>query len=139
MNKKNVWKIVLGLGGLGVIFLLVATLIAALIYIHLTVLETCQDARKTFRAGDCADAMIHRIDSPEYSIEEKNHAIWMLGRLGDPKGLPVLNSLFTEVPEDREPLDEVISQYELKKAIDCIEMGTITKGFSVCMVRYMGL
>jgi hypothetical protein len=53
----------------------------------------------------------------------RNRAIWALGQLGDERALLVFEKYYTgEIPE-REPLSEVISQYELKKAIKMAEGG----------------
>jgi hypothetical protein len=58
------------------------------------------------------------------SFRNRNSAIWALGQLGDPQALPILQSLYTGMIPDREPLDAGISQYELKKAINLVNGGT---------------
>jgi hypothetical protein len=46
-----------------------------------------------------------------------------LGEFGGSRALPVLQKYYTGNIPDREPLDEMISQYELKKAIELASGG----------------
>ena len=93
--------------------------------IYSSVSATCNGVYEDFE-GNCVDAMILVLNSDQYTFEEKNHAIWVLGQLADERALPVLEELYTEVPTAREPLDTAISQYELSKAIDWCKNGNAT-------------
>ncbi len=74
--------------------------------------------------GDCVEAFIGLVDDETEDFRSRNDAIWALGQLGDSRALPVLNNYFTGIIPDREPLNSVISQYELSKAIKLAEGGT---------------
>jgi len=76
--------------------------------------------------GDCVEASILKLNSNKSTIREKNDAIWVLGQLADPRALPTLEMYYTGVSNEKEPLDEVVSQYELKKAIKWCEKGNLT-------------
>ncbi len=94
----------------GLIFL------ASCFYIGQNVQATCDSAQELYD-GDCVHSLISVLHNEEASFSDRNSAIWALGQLGDEIALPTLESYFTEVPETREPLNEMISQYELSKAI----------------------
>lgn len=82
----------------------------------------CQNAKWQY-GGDCVQALITQLDDEHQGFRARNHAIWALGQLGDSRALPVLKSYYTGNIPDREPLDEVISQYELKKAVNLTNGG----------------
>jgi len=65
--------------------------------------------------GNAVTALMHYVDSDEYSLQKRNRAVWALGQLGDPKALPVLNKYYTGKPCDHL---RFLCQYELKKAIN---------------------
>lgn len=77
----------------------------------------CQAAKWQY-GGNCPDALISLLNDENQSFRSRNSAIWALGQLGDNRALPVLQSYYTGNIPDREPLNGVISQYELKKAIN---------------------
>ena len=52
------------------------------------------DAAFTFQK-DKTEALLALISSDQYSLQEKNNAIWALGVLKDEKALPLLESLYT--------------------------------------------
>ena len=83
----------------------------------------CQNAQWQY-GGDCVDALIAQLDDEHQGFRNRNHAIWALGEMGDGRALPVLEKYYTGDIPDREPLDETISQYELKKAINLAKGGT---------------
>lgn len=93
----------------------------------------CQNAKWQY-GGDCVEALITQLNDKNQGFRTRNHAIWALGQLGDNRALPVLQSYYTGNIPDKEPLDGVISQYELKKAINLTNGGMnitafIWKGF----------
>lgn len=68
--------------------------------------------------SDCVEALIVLLQDESRGFSARNSAIWALGQLGDHRALPILQGYYTGNIPDREPLDKVISQYELKKAIN---------------------
>lgn len=63
---------------------------------------------------DKIESLLEVIDSKNYTLKEKNNAIWALGVLKDKKALPILEALHTgeECNHDKE-----LCQYEIHKAI----------------------
>ena len=88
----------------------------------------CQNAKWEY-GGDCVEALITQLKDEHQGFRTRNHAIWALGQLGDPRALSVLESYYTGNIPDREPLDEMVSQYELKKAVDLAKGGTNITAF----------
>ena len=83
----------------------------------------CQEARWEYQKADCVEALMITLDDENQGYRTRNHAIWALGQFGDDRALPVLQKYYTGNIPDREPLDETISQYELKKAINLASGG----------------
>lgn len=88
----------------------------------------CQNARWQY-GGDCVEALITQLNDEHQGYRTRNHAVWALGQFGDSRALPVLEGYYTGNIPDREPLDETISQYELKKAINLTNGGTNISAF----------
>jgi len=82
----------------------------------------CQNAKWQY-GGDCIEALITQLNDEHQGFRARNHAIWALGEFGGSRALPVLQKYYTGNIPDREPLDEMISQYELKKAIELASGG----------------
>lgn len=80
--------------------------------------KLCQEAKWEYKKTDCVDALVLQLDDDKQGYRTRNHAIWALGQFGDSRALPVLEKYYTGDIPDREPLDETISQYELKKALN---------------------
>ncbi len=94
--------------------------------IYYTVWKTCDSAKENY-GGECQTALIKVLEDEKASPREKNDAIWSLGQMADPKSLPALEKIYAgKVPEGREPLDEVVSQYEIEKAIRWCKNGNST-------------
>jgi hypothetical protein len=83
----------------------------------------CQSAKWQY-GGDCVEALVNQLEDENRGYRDRNHAIWALGQLGDARALPALNAFYTGVIPEREPLDEMISQYELRKALALANGGT---------------
>ena len=119
---KSIKKPVLFLFTIGVsIFLLFFVICCT--WIGYDVKSKCQDAKAEY-GGDCTEALISLLNDDHRGFKARNSAIWALGQLGDSRALPVLQSYYTGNIPDREPLAKVISQYELKKAINLAGGGT---------------
>ncbi|MFC1638977.1 HEAT repeat domain-containing protein [Patescibacteria group bacterium] len=84
--------------------------------------ERCRIAQER-HSGDCTEALMVYLQDGSNGFRARNSAVWALGQLGDARALPLLKSYYVGVPDGREPLDEAISQYELKKAIKLLEGG----------------
>jgi hypothetical protein len=85
--------------------------------------KICQEARWEYKKTDCVEALIDTLDDENQGYRTRNHAIWALGQFGDSRALPVLQKYYTGDIPDREPLDDMISQYELKKALNLASGG----------------
>jgi HEAT repeat protein len=73
--------------------------------------------------------LISLLKDENKGFRERNDAVWALGQLGDSRALPVLRKFYTgDIPEV-ELLDGVISQYELKKAINLTSGGVNISAF----------
>lgn len=83
----------------------------------------CQEAKWEYQKTECVEALILTLDDEKQGFRTRNHAIWALGQFGDNRALPVLQKYYTGNIPAREPLDETISQYELKKAINLASGG----------------
>lgn len=72
-------------------------------------------------------ALMVYVESENRSLRDKNHAVWALGQLGDPRALPVLGKYYTGKPCDH---SRFLCQKELKKAIEAGKGGfNITASF----------
>ena len=65
--------------------------------------------------GDRVLALVAYVDSPTHTLRERNRAVWALGRVGDPRALPILEKHFTGDTCDHA---RRLCQYELRKAIE---------------------
>lgn len=83
----------------------------------------CLNAKRQYKTSDCVEALIDQLEDEHQAFRSRNNAIWGLGAMGDRRALPVLQKYYTGNIPDREPLDGMISQYELKKAIDLANGG----------------
>ncbi len=115
-DKGKLKNLIIFVMSLGIILFLFAFLLMGN-QIGSSVERNCFVAQEKY-TGDCVEALISSLDDKKNSFESRNSAIWALGQLGDIRALPVLKKYYTgDIPE-REPIEEGISQYELKKAIN---------------------
>ena len=83
--------------------------------IQKSVKHYCQIAQQAHpEQSDDVAALMAYIDSNTHSLKEKNHVVWTLGRIGDPRALEVLRPHYTG---GKCKHDERLCQGELKKAI----------------------
>ncbi len=112
---KAMLKTVLYLGAIGIsLFLLI--FVISCTWIGFDVKAQCQTATRAY-GGDCVTALSTLLSDEHRGFRERNNAIWALGQLGDSRAYPLLSKMYTGNIPDREPLDGMISQYELKKAV----------------------
>ena len=64
--------------------------------------------------GDRIVALMTYVDSKNYSLRQRNHAVWALGQIGDERALTKLEKFYTGRPCDH---DSRLCQGELQKAI----------------------
>ena len=83
------------------------------LYMDYSVKLYCDEACNLY-PGDAVQALIAYIESSEHSPQDKNHIVWTLGELRDPRALPVLRTLLQDQAGDEPGL---ISRYEVEKAI----------------------
>lgn len=110
------WAVV-GAGFLILFFLVTSS------WIGVSVKEKCLTATARYSRTDCILALMDQLQDENTSFRERNYSIWALGQLGDERALPLMENIYTGVIPNREPYDDGISQYELKKAINLIESG----------------
>jgi len=85
-------------------------------WIGFTVKSECRNARTRY-GGTCVEALMALVDDDGRDFRSRNRAVWALGQLGDGRALPVLKKYYTGRVPAREPIDRMMSQRELKKAI----------------------
>lgn len=126
-NKQSfLFVSILGLSVFVLIFVIMST------WIGFGVKNKCFDAQKEY-GGSCVESLTKLIEDENRGFRIRNSAIWALGQLGNSAALPVLQKYYNGVIPDREPLDQTISQYELKKAINLVSGG---KNITAIFWRY---
>ncbi len=74
------------------------------------------------------ESLTYLINSEDFSIEEKNTAIWALGQFADPKALPLLEKLNSETREQNRCNRKLeLCKREIEKAIKWCKNGNATK------------
>jgi len=115
--KKIVWAVVI---------IMVLAVFGGTISIYYTVWKTCNSAKIKY-GGNCQKSLVAVLEDEKTSPKEKNDAIWALGQMAEPESLAALEKIYAgKVPEGREPLNEVVSQYEIEKAIRWVKNGNWT-------------
>lgn len=119
INKTKRWLIYWAVVGAGtfILFFLVTS-----VWIGFSAREKCKTAQARYE-GSCTEALGKLLDDESNPLSERNDAIWALGQFGELEALPVLEKYYTGNIPDKEPWNEVLSQYELKKAIKLINSG----------------
>lgn len=131
INTKNIFQKLLYLGAIGISIFLLFFVIACS-WIGYDVKNQCQHAKREY-GEDCVESLMILLKDEKKDFRARNGAIWALGQLGDSRALPVLKSYYTgDIPE-RESLYKVISQYELKKAVNLTSGG---KNITAIFWRY---
>lgn len=122
VKDKFLYLLAIGFGLFLLFFFITCT------WIGYEVKNQCQSAEREYD-GDCVESLIVLLEDENKNFRAKNDAIWALGQLGDSRALPILQGFYTGDIPDREPLDEVVSQYELKKAINLAGGGVNISAF----------
>lgn len=100
-----------------------AVLLIVFLGIHITIALSARkyasEAVKRFE-GDSVEALIESVDCESCPLPDRTQAVWALGQLGDPRGLPVLRKYSTGATCDH---SRAICQREIRKAIRHLETG----------------
>ncbi len=110
-TKKIIFFAFLGIFILGVVIFIITGL-----WIGSDVRRYCKKARSIY-GGDCVTALMEQVNDPGMPYRDRNHAVWALGQLGNPKALPYITKFYTGRIPPTESQDAVLSQRELDKAI----------------------
>lgn len=121
MKPNQLKRIVLFLVAIGTSIVALFFIITST-WIGYDVKDQCQRAKQQY-TGDCVESLSALLNDSHQSFRQRNQAIWALGQLGDNRALPILQSFYTGIIPNREPLDKMMSQYELKKAINLTSGG----------------
>jgi hypothetical protein len=121
MMIKTLWHYGWQIGAVGLSIALLFLMIGCS-WIGYEVKIACEEAKR-YKEGDCVEALTAVVDDEKMGFWERNRAIWALGQLGDERALLVFEKHYTGKIPEREPLGELISQYELRKAIRLAEGG----------------
>lgn len=120
MKNKNITRKMLYL--LAIAFSTFCLLLMIIgVWIGHEVNRLCQEGKWEYHQTNCVNALIMILDDERQGYRTRNQAIWALGQLGDQRALMTLQKYYTAQIPDREPLDEMISQYELQKAIKLVQ------------------
>jgi len=117
----NIKKIVL-IGIVAIFILGVLLFVIAGLWIGSDVRRYCKRARLIY-GGDCVYALMEEVNDYSIPYRDRNHAIWALGQIGDPKALPYITKFYTgRIPQTENP-DTALSQRELEKAVRLMQGG----------------
>ena len=105
----------------GIAFIILGFLVTST-WIGLTVRENCLWAESKYKS-DCVESLIETVADEDNSFKQRNDAIWALGQIGDERAKESLLEYMPKTIPDREPYNEVISGYEIQKAVNLIESG----------------
>ncbi len=112
----------IGIGALGLVIIAFLIFIITSLWIGSDVRRYCNNAKKIYR-GNCVSALTEMVNDVGMPFRDRNHAIWALGQLGDPKPLTYFNKYNTGKIPEKESLDNELSQYELAKAMKLMQGG----------------
>ena len=90
MRRKWGWYIIRGFVIL--VIVLFAIVAIAELLIGSGVRASCQTAQAHF-PGKRVEALIAMVECESCNMQDRNHAVWALGQLDDPRALPVLEKL----------------------------------------------
>jgi len=123
-SRRTVVLILAALCLTGTFFLLLS-----LHHISTQVRAACSEAASEFD-GDCVEALAAYVESEHHTYQERNHAIWALGEIGDRRALPTLDRLLGgELMDSPCDTSRGICRYSVEKAIE------LCRGLNI--VRYV--
>lgn len=110
--KSKIKRFILYVGA-SLILILLGTFIGLRVWIHSEAKNIANKAVEVFHKNN-TEALIAVIESDEYTLKDKNNAVWALGVLKDKQALSKLETMITGLECNH---DSTICQYEIKKAI----------------------
>ena len=112
---RNRWKLICAivLGGLFLFYVGLGSVIGHQVRDVVSIAQAASP-------GDPVTALLSVVNSPDFSLPEKNRAVWALGQLGNPRALGTPEALFTGEECDH---SSYVCQYELEKAIQLCRGG----------------
>jgi len=122
--KKRLYKYLIFIGTIG-FSLFTLLIVITFVWIRHDVTTNCLEATIKY-GGNCTAALINLLEDDNQNFRSKNSAVWTLGQLADDRALPILFKLSTGNIPTREPYNNTLSQYELKKAIKWCQQGNWT-------------
>jgi len=120
----NRWKLICAIvfGGLSLFYVGSSYVIGRQVRDVVSVVSVAQASSP----GGPVTALLSLVNSPYFSLPEKNRAVWALGQLGNPRALGTLEALFTGGECDH---SSHLCQYRLEKAIQLCRGGYNTGAF----------
>ncbi len=110
-------------------YVLAAAILIGLLIFIITSLWIGSDVRRYCRSavkqygGDCVTALSEQLNDTGVPYTDRNHAIWALGQMGDPRGLTYITKYYTGIIGKNENPEKGLSQYEMAKAIKLMQGG----------------
>jgi hypothetical protein len=115
-NLSNIWRKLIKFfkyGSLTVVILLIVCILGLNIWGQISIYNAAKSAINVFHK-DKVESLLMEIDSDNFSLKEKNHAIEVLGALEDKRALKKLESLVTHRKCNHAT---ELCQYNLEKSI----------------------
>lgn len=98
----------------GAVMLVVVGVVGLVALIESSARSDALAAQREF-PGDGVEALVQLVQSDHHTLQERNRAVWAIGRLRDRRGLPLLEKYYTGGECDHA---RFLCQRELRKAID---------------------
>lgn len=119
MKRKLRWFVVVALG------VVVSGILVTSVWIGAAVRQASVEAVRRY-GGDEVEALMRSVEDSTLPLRKRNRAVWALGQLGDPRALPLLESLHdgSECSHER-----ALCQRELGKAIKLCRGATNLSGY----------
>lgn len=112
----------IGIGIAGLLVISFLLFVITSLWIGSDVRRYCKTSKKIY-GGDCVSSLSEMVDDTSIPFRDRNHAIWALGQLGNPKALTYLNKYYTGNILNKDSLDTGLSQYEMSKAMKLMQGG----------------
>ena len=116
ITKRNQFNRFILIGGVVIAIVVLGTFTGIKVWIKIEANSIANHAIEIFQKNNI-ESLIAVIDANNYTLKEKNEAIWALGIFKDERALPKLESLFSGEPCDH---NSSLCQREIGKAINKI-------------------
>lgn len=112
----------IGILAIGILIIGFLIFIITSLWIGSDVRRYCKSAIKIYE-GNCVSALSEMVDDTSMPFRDRNHAVWALGQLGNPKALSYITKYYTGKVPEKESLDTSLSQRKMTKAIKLMQGG----------------